>query len=127
MAAAPEPDTLDPVALARGYGPQVGLLMLAVMSLFMMTRIVRKSSEQLGKSRRGAGQVVDPPDDATILAVGPHAVGQAEVSGSMLAGKEVDAETLRYQEFGEEVSKLVEENPEGAANLLRRWIDDDTR
>ena len=127
VAAAPEPDTLDPVALARGYGPQVGLLMLAVMSLFMMTRIVRKSSEQLGKSRRGAGQVVDPPDDATILAVGPHAVGQAEVSGSMLAGKEVDAETLRYQEFGEEVSKLVEENPEGAANLLRRWIDDDTR
>ena len=50
-------------------------------------------------------------------------VGQAEVSESLLTGKEVDAGTLRNQELAREVSKMVEDDPAGTAELLRRWIE----
>ena len=33
-------------------------------------------------------------------------------------------DTLRFQELGEEVSKLVESDPEGAAALIRRWVEE---
>ena len=55
---------------------------------------------------------------------GPQPVGKAAVSDSLLVAREVDDETLRYQELGEEVAKLVEADPEGAAELIRRWMED---
>ncbi|MBU0717078.1 MAG: hypothetical protein KJ749_02425 [Planctomycetes bacterium] len=116
-------DEFDAVGLARTYGPQAGLLTLALMSMFMMMRVVRKSSEVARTGRKSHGPGV--PDDSGTLAVGPHAVGRAEVSESLLAGREVDDDTLRYQELGEEVSKMVESDPEGAAELLRRWVTDE--
>jgi flagellar biosynthesis/type III secretory pathway M-ring protein FliF/YscJ len=36
----------------------------------------------------------------------------------------VDDDTLRFQELGEEVSKLVESDPQGTAALLRRWVEE---
>jgi flagellar biosynthesis/type III secretory pathway M-ring protein FliF/YscJ len=68
-----------------------------------------------------------PPTNRTgeepILGLGTQAIGQAIVSSdSVLTGREVDDDTLRFQELGEEVSKLVESDPEGTAALLRRWV-----
>ena len=125
VAAVSDADALDTVALAVSYGPQVGLLMLALVSLFMMTRIIRRSAEITGRRRRAAMEAAEPLGEETVLSVKPQTIGQAEAPESLLAGKEVDAETVRYQEFGQEVAKMVEENPEGAADLLRRWINED--
>ena len=44
---------------------------------------------------------------------------------SFLTGREVDPETLRYAELGNEVSSMVKQNPESAAQLLRRWVEED--
>ena len=122
-----ESESVDTVALARSYGPQVGLVTLALVSLFMMTRIIRKSSEVAGRHRRVVINAAEAADEDSVLSVGGRPVGQAEVTESLLAGKEVDANALRYQEFGKEVTKMVEENPDGAAELLRRWIDEDVK
>jgi flagellar biosynthesis/type III secretory pathway M-ring protein FliF/YscJ len=109
--------------MVRGYGPQVGLGALALMSLLMMTRIVRRSSQiaLMQTKRREAEESVDQEG---LLTVGPRPVGEAEVSTGMLTGKEVDEQTLRYQELGEEVSKMVDADPAGAAELVRRWVED---
>jgi len=112
----------DPLSLAKTYGPQAGLAVLALMSLFMMLRIVRHAGPVKAEARASAEEGV-PKGPEPLLTVGPHPVGQAEVSEGILTGREVDEETLRYRELGEEVSKLVEADPEGAANLIRRWID----
>jgi len=110
----------DTMALVKGYGPQVGLGMLALMSLFMMTRIVRKASDAVPKVP------VESDDDEHegVLSVGPHAVGEAEVGDSFLTAREVDEDTLMNQQLSKEVSRMVEEDPAAAADLLRRWIDD---
>ena len=116
---------LDTAGMVRTYGPQVGLATLALVSLLMMLRIVRKSSEVMGARRSsGFGPTDLSGDDEPLLTVGSAAVGQAETSESLLAGQEVDPDTLRFQELGREVSRKVEGNPEGAASLIRRWGED---
>ena len=113
----------DTLSLMRTYGPQVGLGVLAMTSLFMMLRIVKKATPS-GTIRMPTVEVETPPEDEPILSVGSHAVGQAEVSASFLTGREVDDDTLRYQELSREVSNLVQQDPEGAAELVQRWIEE---
>ena len=110
------------VELARSYGPQAGLGLLAFMSMIMMMRIVRKSS-QMVKKLGPVGEDLDE-GEGDMLKVGPAAVGQAAASESLLTGKEVDDETVRYAQLGEEVSRMVDDDPEGAAELIRRWVED---
>ncbi len=117
-------EELDAIGLVRTYAPQAGLATLALVSLLMMMRMVRKSSELIGTHRRQFSESAESPEDEKPLSVGQTPVGEAEVSESMLAGKEVDPQTLRYQELGLEVSKMVEKDPEGAAALIRRWVED---
>ena len=116
----------DTVGMVRMYGPQLGLAMLALASLFMMLRVARRSSELVATGRQRSHEPASMPDEEPFLTVGPSSVGQAEPSESLLAGKEVDPETLRYQELGHEVSKMVVGNPDAAAELIRRWIEDST-
>lgn len=107
--------------ILRDYGPAAGLGMLALMSLIMMLRIVRQSANEAAKWNVPEGETMD---EEPLLAVGAGTVGQAAVSESFLAGREVDERTLRYQELGNEVSKLVEGDPRGAATLLRQWVEE---
>lgn len=117
-------DAMDPFGLLKTYGPGVGLLFLAFMSLTMMTRIAKKATP--GDKPIKAGVDTDEEDEVEpILTVEGSLAGQANASESMLVGREVDDETLRFQELGTEVSRMVEEDPESAAQLIRRWIDGD--
>ncbi len=112
----------DYVGMFKSYGPQVGLAMLALFSLFMMTRMARKSAEALDARRPRPGEFAEDAAEEVPLTVPAASVGQAQVSGSLLTGKEVDPESLRYQELGTEVTKMVERDPQGAAELIRRWV-----
>lgn len=116
--------SFDTLGLMKEYGGPAGLGLLALMSLFMMTRIVRRSSEAVTRSRRAASVVSESAEEEPVLAVGAGTVGQAAVSESFLTGHEVDERTLRYHELGEEVARMVEADPKGAADLIRRWVLD---
>ena len=92
----------------------------------MMMRIVRKSTEIMAKERQASGDLSDSADETISLKVGSEAVGQAETSGSLLAGQEIDPESLRFQEIRQEVSKMAREDPTGSADLIRRWVQEST-
>jgi flagellar biosynthesis/type III secretory pathway M-ring protein FliF/YscJ len=117
---------LDPLGFVQTYAAQLGLVFLALTSLFMMMRIIRKSPPIPGQGRGRAAEGVDEPAVEPLLTVGRRSIGQAEVSDTFLTGHEVDDDTLRYQELGREVSQLVADDPESAAHLLRRWIGETT-
>ncbi len=117
-------ETHDTMGMVEHYGPQAGLAVLALASMFMMMRVVRKSTESFGTPRRLMSADTVTEEEEIAMSVGSSAVGQAEVSESMLTGKEVDPETLRFQEIGKEVSQMVEDDPAGSADLIRRWLDD---
>jgi flagellar biosynthesis/type III secretory pathway M-ring protein FliF/YscJ len=117
-------ESMDGLTMVRGYGPQVGLGMLALLSLFMMMRIVRSVPQRPPSVTSAASKPSPVEEEEFLLATGSGAVGKASVSESLLVGREVDDETLRYQELTEEVTKLVEADPESAAELLKRWMED---
>jgi flagellar M-ring protein FliF len=115
------------VQMIRGYGPQVGLGLLALMSLFMMLRMVRKSADLVpslpSDDEGGTGE--EYMDDGRVLSVGPYPVGEAELSDSMLTGHEVDDRTFVNRQLANEVGKMVEEDPRTAAELIKRWMEAD--
>ena len=41
---------------------------------------------------------------------------------AMLDGMELDEDAVRAQQMLEQVSTMVEENPDAAANLVKRWL-----
>jgi len=105
--------------LMTTYGPQAGLALLALVSLMLMMRTIRRSGDNLAGTVMvaGAEKIIDEP---VLPSDAP--VGKAAASDAFLVGKEVDDESLRYAELTSEVSKMVEEDPKGAADLLRRWL-----
>ncbi len=117
-------ESFDAVGLARLYGPQAGLGLLALMSLVMMMRIVRKAAPAAGAGQPAVSEAAESSGPEPELSVPSRPIGRAAASETFLMGREVDDETLRYQELGTEVSKLVEADPEGAAQLIRRWVED---
>ena len=53
-----------------------------------------------------------------------HGEGHVVVKGdSMLDGMELDEDAVRAQQMLEQVSTLVEENPDAAATLVKRWLN----
>lgn len=123
-ASLPAAVTTDTLGMIRLYGPQAALAGFALMSLLMMMRMVRKSSEGLSTVRKEPDESRSAPDADQFLTVGGGAVGRAEVSQSMLQGQEVEPEALHHQELGQEVAKMVEQDSEGTARLVQQWIDD---
>jgi len=118
-------DGMDTFGLLRTYGPQAGLGFLAMMSLFFVSRLANRASTVTSGAFRSTGRPGSSATQEPILSSGAAPIGQAVVSSdSVLTAREVDDDTLRYQELGEEVSKLVESDPEGTAALIRRWVEE---
>lgn len=120
-------EELNVASLVATYGPQAGLAALALMSMLLLSRVVRRLSEVSNAARSAMLKDAAALSEEGSLAVEGGMVGQAETSESWLAGHEVDPETLRFQELGQEVSKMVKDDPEGTADLVRRWIQDDRK
>jgi flagellar biosynthesis/type III secretory pathway M-ring protein FliF/YscJ len=116
-------EILDMIGPLRTYGPQLGLSALALMSFVLMMRVVRRSSGLIGKRRLADVEVRPDLENEPVLATGGAAIGKAEASESVLTAKEVDEATMRFEELGAEVARMVEDDPEATANLIRRWIE----
>ncbi len=113
------------VELMTRYGPQGALACLALVSMFMMMRIVRKSAANMPPIPEDptADQDLEEDEESDeVLAVGAGAVGQAQLGDSFLTAKELDDEMLHEIQMTSEVARMVEEDPEGAAGLLKTWI-----
>jgi flagellar biosynthesis/type III secretory pathway M-ring protein FliF/YscJ len=109
--------------LFRGFGPQAGLALLAFVGLLMMLRVVKKTTDAVASMPIPQG-VELPSANEPLLAVESAPVGQAAPTDAYLEGREVDDDALRFVELTNEVSKMVEEDPKGAAELLRRWLNE---
>ena len=106
--------------------PQIVLGLLGLLGIGAMLRMVRRTAptpeshrppaSPSGSSESGAGQ-------EAILTVDGGAVGMAAVSEGYLTGHEVDDETMRAVELRKQVSTMVDKNPESAADLIRRWVE----
>jgi flagellar biosynthesis/type III secretory pathway M-ring protein FliF/YscJ len=125
MAAGP----LTPAATLNtvsGHAREIGVAVLAVVSLLMMATMVRKSTppalvlptlgggEQTGQSV--ASSRINP------LGSGESVAGEVGTGDGALDGMEMDEDAVRTQQMLDQVSTMVKENPDGAAALVKRWL-----
>ena len=135
MAAAAGPAVSSAAALGglASHGKEIGVGVLAMVSLAMMFQMARKSTVVLPMGQppslagmgMGMGSTAygddDGDDHRTPVARGVE-VGQADMLVGGMEGMELDADTLRTQQMLDQVSTLVQEDPDAAAALVKRWV-----
>jgi flagellar M-ring protein FliF len=133
MAVAAGPSITSPSAALGGladHAKEIGVGVLAVVSLAMMFQMARKSSVILPvgghASLAGMGMASmsygDGGDDEEEEPSRTPEVRQASMLIGGMEGMELDAETVRTQQMLDQVSTLVKEDPDAAAALVKRWV-----
>jgi flagellar biosynthesis/type III secretory pathway M-ring protein FliF/YscJ len=100
-----------------GYAKEIGIGVLAVVSLFMMSSMVKKATP--------VPVVVAPvvEEEMTTLGGGEILAGEAGFTNATLDGMELDEDAVRTQQMLDQVTTMVKENPDGAAALVKRWLN----
>jgi flagellar biosynthesis/type III secretory pathway M-ring protein FliF/YscJ len=101
------------------HGKELGVGALAVVSLFMVSMMVRKGGSA------GGGAVTEPlaGDDGKTVDGNEAIVGDAVEDQASLDGMELDEESVKAQRMVDQVQQMVQSNPDAAANLVKRWLN----
>jgi len=105
------------ISSVTAYGKEIAIGVLAVISLFMMSSMVKKSAPAPVVS---SPVVHEPPP---VLVAGEGLAGEAGDTDQTLAGMELDEDAVHAQQMLEQVTTMVKENPDGAASLVKRWLN----
>jgi flagellar biosynthesis/type III secretory pathway M-ring protein FliF/YscJ len=103
--------------LVAGHAKEIALGALAIVSLFMVSSMVKKgSASPIAAAYAGSvkNSALAPPDEVA---------GEVRESGPLLDGMELDEDSVKAQQMLNQVANLVEENPDAAATLVKRWLN----
>jgi flagellar biosynthesis/type III secretory pathway M-ring protein FliF/YscJ len=122
------PAAVPDASVASAGGQMAGMLggnvkeiavgALAVVSLFMVSMMVRKGNAAAPPPPPSAAVVAD----ANALHPGEDVAGEVGEGLTTLLGQEVDDESLEARQMVDQVSTMVKENPDAAAQLVKRWL-----
>jgi flagellar biosynthesis/type III secretory pathway M-ring protein FliF/YscJ len=99
------------------HAKEIAIGALAVVSLFMVLMMVKKSTPVMAVQ-----EPVDlgPPPQ---LASGEDLAGEVGEGNPLLDGMELDDDAVRAQQMIGQVQNMVKENPDAAAQLVKRWLN----
>ena len=145
-AAATQAADAGALSMWREWGPKAGLGLLALVSLFTVVRLAKKSTTIMGlppvetglkvkggrggkgggrrRGRSGGGQGDEEEEELESFDV-PLAVGEAHEMAGVLEGREVDESVVRTQQIVKQIAELVKDDPRAAAGLIERWARKD--
>jgi len=106
------------VAGVTSHGKEIAVGGLALMSLMMVMMMVRKSGVPAP-----VVAVAQEIREAHEIDAGEEVAGEVGSSHTMLDAMELDDDAVKTQQMLDQVSTMVKENPESAANLVRRWLN----
>jgi flagellar biosynthesis/type III secretory pathway M-ring protein FliF/YscJ len=107
------------VMLVESHARDIGVAGLAMFSLFMVLMMVRKS---VPAPMPAAAEEAEKKKSALHIGGETPLAGEVGEGERTLDGMELDDEALKTQQVIEQVSDMVTENPEAAANLVKRWL-----
>jgi flagellar M-ring protein FliF len=108
--------------VARQYGKQIAVSALALLSLFMALMMVRRATGPVELDEEEATALMmqgKKPMDALSVEDSNLAEG---AEGGLLAGVELDDETVRSQQMLEQIKSMVQDSPDSAASLINKWV-----
>jgi flagellar biosynthesis/type III secretory pathway M-ring protein FliF/YscJ len=114
-------------AVVMGHTKELALGALALVSLFMASMIVKKSAPAPALATAGGGMMTAGSGaggvyGGRVLDSGELLAGEAGEGKPLLDGMELDEDAVRTQQMLDQVATLVDENPDSAASLVRRWM-----
>jgi flagellar M-ring protein FliF len=101
------------------HGKEFGVAGLALVSLFMVSMMVRKGAP-------APASAVTPPmaeDSGATISGNEAVVGSAAEDNASLDGMELDEDAVKAQRVVDQVQQMIESNPDSAANLVKRWLN----
>ena len=110
--------TASIAAVAGTHSREIMLGGLALVSLFMVSMMVRKGGPAVVAVPQGVQQTVPMP----VLDAGEALAGEVGEGKSMLDAMELDEDAVRAQQMVDQVAAMVEDNPDAAAGLVKRWM-----
>ena len=118
--------TASVAGMLGGHAKELVLGGLALASLFMMSMIVKKGAPAAavavaGPSLASAAAAAFAANQT--LAAGEDLAGEVAENRPPLDGMELDDDTLKTQQMLSQVTDLVGENPDAAATLIKRWMN----
>jgi flagellar M-ring protein FliF len=119
LAMATEEKTTTSVAVGSvtDHAKEIAVGVLAVVSLFMVSSMARKSVPA------PVITIPEAPKEPENLMAGDEVAGEVGSGENTLDAMELDEDSVKTQQMLDQVSTMVEENPEAAANLVKRWLN----
>ena len=116
-----EPEAGSWMARIGSRGPEIVLVVLAALSLGAVFLSLRKATavdrKQGQPALRGPSFEIPPPTELPTVATSLGGEG-------VLEGHELDEEQLQSVQVAEQVGRMVNDNPEMAAGLVERWMNE---
>jgi flagellar biosynthesis/type III secretory pathway M-ring protein FliF/YscJ len=117
------------LGIVNGYGKEIGLSALALLSLMMVSGIVKRgaapvaavTADALAAQKREFENMVNKA--AGVPTSLDDGVSSALEGSTALEALELDDETNQTQQMVQQVTNLVKENPDGAVSLVKRWMN----
>jgi flagellar biosynthesis/type III secretory pathway M-ring protein FliF/YscJ len=124
LAAAPESATASMSLMLGSHTKEIALGALAVVSLFMVSTMVRKGvpAPAVASAAAAGSSPFSVPGGPTVLNSGETLAGEVGSGDPLLDGMELDEDAARAQQMLDQVSTMVGDNPDGAAALVKRWL-----
>lgn len=115
------------LSLLKQYGPEGVLGAMALTGLLLLSRLARRSAAEAASAAGGRPESERDSEEGggvTLTASMPPIGSAMPGDFGALMGVEIQEDAIRGDELTQQVSRFVQENPEGAARLIRRWTDD---
>ena len=104
------------------YGKHVAVSALALISLFMVLMMVRKSAGPVELTEEEASGIMSASKPTDALGLEESHVSEGGESDSLLSGMEMDDKSIRSQQILQQIREMVKQSPESATDLVSRWI-----
>ncbi len=104
-------------SLGAGLIDKAVVSVLAIAALTMMVMMVKKAGKKIEMPT--AEELVGVPPDMEVKS---DVIGEAAEGDTPLEGIEVDEGAVQKQKMLESVGEFVQGSPEGAAKLVKRWM-----
>ncbi|HLO42449.1 MAG TPA: hypothetical protein VK176_15610, partial [Phycisphaerales bacterium] len=105
------------LSLGGGMIDTIVLGVLALIALFMMLSMVKKSAKSLELPT--AEELVGVPPQVELKG---EAIGEAAEGEMAMSGIEIDDQEMRMAKMLESVNEMVQQDPTMAAQALNRWV-----
>lgn len=114
---------LAAIPMTGGFGAkEIAVGALAVISLFMVSMMVRKSAPPTVVAVPMAAAPAEPGNPFLRVQDLAGEVGESTLT---LTGQELSDDAIEAKQVIEQVGTMVKQNPEVAANLIKRWLNQD--